>query len=267
MTYTINVPSYQRPDTIEAKTLTTLDRHGIDRDRITVWVADEHEHDAYRTALRDEWDIKVGAPGLVNARIAYHTHHAPGTPIVNIDDDVTRIMVADGKKLADFPGNLDRFFTDAFATCQAEGTRLWGINAAANPMYLNNRYTVGLRYTIGALFGSYAGDPIFTHETRTGESSGEDFEATLMAFARDGATLRYDGVTIKTAYFAGGGIDAELAAHGIPDRQTDHHRRLNEIAARYPGIASTYTKAGGVTNIRLKPITAHQVPVDPTRWA
>ena len=266
MNYTINVPSYQRADTVEAKTLATLDRHGIDRQRVTVWVANEQERTTYAAALGDRWAIQIAAPGLVPARIAYHQHHPKGTPIVNIDDDVTRILVADGKKLTDFKGNLDAFFNDAFATCEAEGARLWGINAAANPLYMNHRYTVGLRYNIGAMFGSYAGDPIFTHTARSGESSGEDFETTLMAFTRDGATVRYDGVTIRTAYFASGGIDAELAAQGIADRQTDHHRRLTQIAAAYPGLASTYTKAGGVTNIRLKPITAHQITLDPARW-
>lgn len=263
MNYQINIPSFQRSEVVAARTLNLLARHKIDREQVTVWVANEQEHDTYRAHLDPSWNVQVSERGLVHSRCHYHQHHPAGTPIVNIDDDVSELLVAVGNKLTPYTASLDTFIRDAFTTAKDNGCRLWGINAAANPMFLKNQATVGLRYIIGAFFGSYAHDPIFNLNNRTGESSGEDFEATLMAFKRDGAVLRYDGITIKTAYFAPGGIDAELKQRGINERQTDHDRRLHDIAARYPGLARTYKKAGDVTNIRLKTLTSHRLPWTP----
>lgn len=261
--YQINIPSYQRSATVANRTLAFLGKHNINREQVTIWVANEQEHDTYRKALDSSWRIGISALGLVPSRCHYHQHHAPGTPIVNIDDDVSELLVAKDNRLIPYPGSLDKFITQAFTTAERCRVRLWGINGAANAMYLKQRATMGLRYLVGAFFGSYAHDPIFNLANRNHQSSGEDFEATLMAFERDNAVLRYDGVTIKTAYFAEGGIDAELKARGTPERQADHAQRLVALAKQYPDLAATYTKAGGVTNIRLKPITALHLQWEP----
>lgn len=261
--YRIAVPSYERADTVQQRTLGFLTEHNIDRERITVWVANEQQHHDYRQQLGRSWDIRVSAPGLLASRCQYHTEYPEGTPIANMDDDINDLLVSDGKRLRPYRGSLDTFITTAFRTAESNGCRLWGVNGAANAMYLKQQVTIGLRYTIGAFFGSYAGDPIFDPTKRELASSGEDFETALLAFQRDGAVMRYDGITIKTAYFAPGGIDAELKAAGINERHAEHERRLHEIAAAFPGLAKAYKKAGGVTNLRLKPLTAHRIPWHP----
>jgi hypothetical protein len=263
MDYLINIPSYQRSEVVASRTLSFLDKHNIDRERVTVWVANEQEFDTYRKHLDTSWRIGVSEKGLVQSRCHYHQQAPKGTPILNIDDDISDLLTSDGKRLQPFASNLDKFITEAFTMAEENNVKLWGINGAANAMFLKPQATVGLRYIIGAFFGSYAHDPIFNLDNREGQSSGEDFEATLMAFTRDGAVLRFDGISIKTAYFASGGIDAELKELGITQRQTDHKQRLEQIANKYKGLASIYSKAGDVTNIRLKVITAHRMSWKP----
>lgn len=262
--YIVNVPSYQRSEVVQKRTLQFLADNNIDRERVTVWVADEQEYEAYRRSLDPSWSVRISSKGLVPSRCHYHQQAPAGQPIVNIDDDVETLLYSDGKRLHRYESSLDKFIRSAFQMANENGVRLWGINGAANAMFLKSQVTVGLRYLIGAFFGSFAGDSIFDLNNRTGESSGEDFEAALMAFVRDGAIMRFDGITLKTAYFAQGGIDAELKAQGIENRQQDHQRRLEEIASQYPGLAKTYTKAGGVVNIRLRTITAYRIPWEAT---
>ena len=260
MEYRINVPSYRRAEVVKARTLDFLTRNNVDRERVKIWVADEKEYEVYRSTLDASWDIGVSQPGLVHSRCFYHQQYEKGTPLLSIDDDVSDLLVEENKKLVPYRGDFNTFVETGFRLSEENHVRHWGINGAANPMFLKKQITVGLRYIIGAFTGSYAHDPIWDATKRITESSGEDFLSTLMAFSRDGAVLRFDGMSIKTAYFAPGGIDAELKSRGIEERATDHAAQLVNIAKQYPGLAKTYTKAGGVTNIRLKTITAHRLP-------
>lgn len=260
MEYRINIPSYQRAEVVKTRTLDFLSRKNVDRERVKVWVADEQEYDTYRAALDSSWDIGISVKGVLRSRCHYHQQYEKGTPLLSLDDDVADLLVERNKKLVPYEADFDKFVKTGFQLAEENQVRVWGINGAANPMFLKRQVTVGLRYIIAAFYGSYAHDPIWDITKRSEESSGEDFLSTLMAFTRDGAVLRFDGISIKTAYFAPGGIDAELKSRGIQDRATDHAEQLVAIANQYPGLAKTYTKAGGVTNIRLKTITAHRLP-------
>lgn len=258
--YRINVPSYERSQTLASATLALLDRYSVDRDRVTVWVADDQQREIYDADVGDSWRVRVSAPGLLRSRCVYHESYPAGTRLLNLDDDLSDLVISTGRRLVPFPGRLDDLVTEAFGLAERNDLRLWGVNAAANPGWLKPQISIGLRYVVGALFGSYAGDSIWSTKSRTGVSSGEDFESTLLAYCRDGAVMRYDGLSIKTAYFAPGGIDAELKSQGVEDRQHAHADELRSIVRRYPDLAKTYQKAGGVTNIRLKTITHARIP-------
>ena len=259
MDYQIAVPSYNRASTLKNKTLTFLEQHNISRNKITIWVANQDELYRYRDEIGDSWNIQISQKGLVASRCYYHSQYAHGTRILNIDDDIENLLIGENNRLRPYSQNLDQFICNAFTNSEKYKVRLWGVNGAANPMFLKEQIIIGLRYLVGAFFGSYANDEIFDINNRTDKSSGEDFEMTLMAYERDGAVLRHDGITIKTAYFATGGIDQELKDAGITDRQIEHDKTLRAIANKYQDIAKVYTKAKGVTNIRLKPITIARI--------
>lgn len=263
MDYQIAIPSYKRAETLKTQTLTTLERHGVNPDRVTIFVATEAERLEYAQTIPAHYRLVVAAPGKFNAVKFYNTNHYPaGTPLLNIDDDISRLdqLTADGK-LTPYTGTLDDLVEQAFNLCQKYGTTLWGINPVANGFYMNPNNTIGLRFICGNFYGSYAGDYAITNPKRRQTTSGDDFETTIQAFIINGAVIRLDWIAPQTRMFAPGGIDAELKDNGIADRQTDNTQALLEIAAKYPDLIRVVTKAGGITSLRLKVITLAKEPV------
>lgn len=257
MKYQIAIPSYKRPNYLVSQTLQTLKRLGSEFSNVTVFVANKEEKLIYDTAIEGAgMSVKtvVGVPGLINQRVWYNTeYYEKGTPILNLDDDIAKIVQKNGDKIKDYEGSIDELAEAGFNLCEKYGARLWGINAVSNGFFMKDTATVGLRYVCGIFHGSYAGDESLCGKDRAMESSGEDFETTLRNFQIYGKVVRLDGYAPKTKYFAQGGIQAEIG--GKEERKKEHGEALERIALRYPDWASTYEKAGGVTNIRLKTIT------------
>lgn len=260
MEYQIVIPSYKRPEVCRKATIETLIRYGVDLSLVTVWVADEDELARYREHLPAEVKIQVAIKGKVNAQRHYHGQYPAGTRLVNFDDDLYDVHEKIGDKLTPLAVNLDAVIRTGFTVAEKVGAKLWGINAVANGFFLSDSITVGLRYICGNFYGNYAGDEAITGQRILDGSSGDDYETTIRSFALNGSVVRLDYLCPITKYFAEGGIDAELKANGIEDRQTDHKDKLEQLAGAYPDLAKTYIKGKGITNLRLKTITHAKIP-------
>jgi hypothetical protein len=229
--------------------------------RVTVFVANDSEKEAYSRVLGDKWRVVTGVPKLFPQRLWYNTNYYPkGTRILNLDDDICSLKVLSGDKLAPYTGTIDRLAEIGFGLCEKHGAKLWGIYPVENAFYLSNQASIGLRYICGIFHGTYAGDKIVTNPKRSQLSSGEDFVNSIRGFIDYGKVVRLDWICPETKYFAEGGIDAELADQGQKDRQIDHTRALKGICVRYSELAKLVTKPDGTVNIRLKSITTAKEP-------
>lgn len=259
--YQIAIPSYKRADILQKGTLSMLNKFGVDKKRITIFVANEDELKEYTNVLGNEYKIVVAVPNLWKARKWYNeNYYKKNTPILNIDDDVYELKTLKGDKLESANFDLDMFVSLAFKICEKNKTKIWGICPTENAFYMSNDITIGLRYICGIFHGTYAGENYLVRNDRSQESSGEDMETTLQAFKEYGCVIRFEFICPKTKYFANGGIDAELKSKGITDRQVDHTKNLESIAKRFPEYCKLYKKAGDITNIRFKPITLGKLP-------
>lgn len=260
MDYQVAIPSYKRAPLLKKATLATLDRYGIDRKRITVFVANEAEAEIYRQELGPDYDIVVGVLGLVEQRKFYHEWYAAGTPLLEILDDVFELLEKDGDKLVPLSVTLESVISDGFAMAESVGAKMWGINPVANPFFMGDTISVGLRLIYGTFLGSYAGDVVFTGRRISQSSSAEDYENSIKSFLLYGSVVRLDYLTLKSKLFASeGGIAAMLEATSGKDRMTEHYEHLQAICDTYPDLATLYYKAGNVPNIRLKRITHTKV--------
>jgi len=66
--YKIAIPSYKRHNTIKEKTLRLLDEYNIDKNKITVFVANTDEEILYKESLDNEYKIVVGVPTIGKQR-------------------------------------------------------------------------------------------------------------------------------------------------------------------------------------------------------
>lgn len=263
MTTTYAIPTFRRADRIV--TVDTLRRHGVPCEAIQVWCSDPAEVPAYRDATGRTVDVRVGAPGVAANRAAIVAAQPPGTRLVQCDDDLKALLVKTAdSKLRPLPVPFPDVVAEAFELADRAGCHMWGINAAANGGFMKHTATIGLRFCIGALYGTtVAATPCPCDLSASWPASGEDFRRTIECFLAHGAVARLDWLTVKTAYFATGGIDAALREAGIEHRHNDHAHQLRTLAATYPDLATAYTKAHGVVNLRLRNYTSMKYQVEP----
>lgn len=261
MEYQIAIPSYKRSEVLKNATLATLERYGVDADRVTIFVANAEEMMSYRSTLGDKWRIVVAKLGKVEAQKFYHHYYPTGIRLLNVDDDIYDIRQRNAAdKLEPFTGTLDELVTEAFTLCEQSGAKLWGINPVNNGYFMKDYSVIGLRYICGNFYGNYAGDPaIIGPERPSSISSGDDYETTFRSYLQNGSVVRVEYLTPITKYFAPGGIDAELKDRGVANRQDEHDAELRAIIERYPDLAGLQIKAGGITNIRVKTKTFAKV--------
>lgn len=259
MDYVVVVPSYRRAEICKNQTLAVLERLKVDKERIHVFVANDEEEATYRSVLGNEYKIVVGVRGISDQRKFYHNYFPKDTRIVSIDDDMAELLELGNAELIPTQYTLDEIVAIGYGNAEKHGARMWGINPTMNHFFLKNHISVGLRYICANFMGTYAQDWIFCDPDRRMTPTGEDHHSTLRGFTRYGAVVRLEFLCPKTKYFASGGIDACVTENG--DTRADRHAsELRWVQARYPDLSSIQIKAGGVVNLRLKPITFSRTP-------
>jgi len=90
MEYCVAIPSYQRPISLETKTLKTLKEGGVSSDKIYIFVASNAEYDIYFEKIpRNLYhEIIVGELGIRNQRVYISKFFKDQVNIVSCDDDI-----------------------------------------------------------------------------------------------------------------------------------------------------------------------------------
>eukprot|EP00434_Breviolum_minutum_P000659 symbB.v1.2.000576.t1/scaffold3.1/size669525/16 len=145
---------------ISVKTLSLLKRHRIPAHRVTLYVADELEHQRYQEALgreNDNWSssvsVKVGVPGVLAQRnhIVQSLHE--GTYVVSFDDDVSEIswLPRGASSLIPLPdGALERLIFHAHRLMRQHHAYIWGLNPSMN---VRNLWSDGVSCRNGEING------------------------------------------------------------------------------------------------------------------
>jgi hypothetical protein len=255
--YQVAIPSYSRPNFIVNATLATLAKYGASSKLITVFVANDEEYRDYRREMPPGIDLVVAELGLLKCRRWYSSqYYDKGTPLVNLDDDITGIVQKNGVGLLPYDGSFDEIAETGFRFAEKYGSKLWAVNPVTNGFYMRDEVTVGLRFACGLFFGNYAGNVATVGNDRPSlYSSGEDWETTIRSFLMEGPIVRLEWLAGVQKKWSTGGMMTELA-----HRESDNAKRLAEIVARYPDLAAIKIKAGGVPSLRLKSITYAREP-------
>lgn len=260
--YQVAIPSYRRPWMVTAKTLPTLIGGGVAPERITVFL---HAHDPdledYRATLPYDIDVEVTTAVGINAqRAAILGSYPPGTPLVQVDDDLSGLVKAlDAKRTAPV-ADIDAFLRSMFFETAARDLWVWGLSPTTNAFYMTpGRITTGLRFLLYSMVGCFTrpGHPVHLATVPTKD----DYELSLRAWWYDGASVRADGVA----------ADADLykAAGGCQEtrRPADAEVAVAALLAAWPGLVRRNEKRNtGYPEIKLaaKPRAAsHPTTVPP----
>jgi hypothetical protein len=249
--YYIAIPTYQRPDIIQKKTLALLHNHNINPKIINLFVANNEEATKYKKLVPRHLygNIIVGEKGLKNQRNFISRYYKAGKYIVEFDDDINKIVelvvLDNGKKDIRPITNLDTFIKNAFTICHKKNIYLWGVYPIANAHFMTDTITTDLRFIVGPMWGMinrHRNDLQLTIDEK------ENSERTLQYWTADSAVLRFNNVAIETTYYKNkGGMQAEGK-----NRKEEAMKSAIYLHNKYPNITKIYLgKKSGVPEVKL----------------
>ena len=245
------IPSYNRPEAIQEKTLAYLLRSGYPAKDILVLVADTEQAFLYIGAFEADpylrgIDIQITKKGLEASRAyARRTCLQPGEHVVWMDDDIEDILQLENEDggLAHAP--LAQVAQDGFATLSSSGLKMWGVAPSANAFYMDLRARQGLYFCIGCFYGEII-DPDPRLDVVFGDSKG-DYERTLRHNDVFGGVIRLDWYAPKTRYRQNaGGVVADAAKVEENVRRLEQHwpEHVRRNEKRKSGVAEILLKSG-----------------------
>jgi len=245
--YKIAIPSYKRPETIKKKTLKVLESYNIDPSRITIFVADESEYEAYKFSLKDTpyQNIVVGVPTIGAQRNFIERWYPEGTKLMMFDDDIEEVQKKiSEQKLGRIDNLEEEVIIKGFEECKKVGAKTFGIYAASNAYFMKERVYTKLCYIIASMFGVI----VEHHDDLIRVTNhGEDYEYSIRQYVRNGAVVRFDNYTVKSNYYKeDGGLQTIRTKEYV-------HDSIKKIAEMYPDLCTMYIReTTGMAELRLK---------------
>jgi len=244
--YSIAIPSYNRADQLSNKTLSLLNKHNIDKSKITIFVNDENEFDNYNLMLGTDYEFHItNEKGIGNNRKYIRRYYPNHTNLIFLDDDIEKIYdkSSDNKEVKD----LDSFFANGFKHCYNNNATLWGIPLIDNLYFMKDNVSTNLKY-IGAVYGV-----ILTEEVKDIEvdiDQWEDYVYSIEHFKLDKKVIRLNNYGIKSNWYnKNGGICSAMG--GKENRLNMLEASADVICDKYKGFVSKYYKKDGLVNLRL----------------
>jgi hypothetical protein len=261
--YVVAIPSYQRADLLNKKTLKTLADHKIPKNRIYVFVANKTEEIIYKKTLDQSLygHLIVGEKGLKNQRNFISRYFPQGQYILNMDDDIGDFKILKHRSVSqkikstqsyrkeyylETLTNLNDFLNNSFKLLKKHNLYLWGVYPISNPYFMTPTISTDLKLIVGPVWGSinrHDNDLILTIDEK------EDVERTLQHYLKDGGVIRFNNICVQTTYYkTPGGMQADKR-----DRKQDAFESAIYLNKKYPTLTTLYLgKKSGYAEVKLK---------------
>jgi|VirMetMinimDraft_7_1064189.scaffolds.fasta_scaffold20478_1 hypothetical protein len=242
MSFVVAIPSYNRVETLRAKTLFLLAKYSIPKELITIFVANTEEEALYKAGIPENLygSIVVGVKGLMEQRNFIDEYYPLGTHIVYFDDDVTEIVILKNGSLEPITSLLNLIYK-GFQECVSHGYNLWGVSAVPNGFFMKDVIHTNLKFIPGWFYGiinrrirlvlSYKGTTL---------AYKEDYQRSLQNAVLDGGVIRFSFVAAKTTIGAKGGLNTK-----VMDRLEMNRLACRFLMETYPGLVRLNPKRDG----------------------
>lgn len=230
--YTIVIASYNRVEILGSSTLAVLERYGIPKEKIVLIVANEAQKEAYKVHESRVAEIRVGVLGYHNVHNFILDSFPLGAHLVCMDDDVTQFVHKGADdKLATLPC-LHTVIQSGFAECEKQGAILFGVAPVPNGFFMKHGISTNLKFIVGTFWGIINPTSAII---KLHFSEKADYHRTLQAFKHSHSVIRFNDVSLKSAYYklpggigSEGRVEREKAAVAYLLENYPRNVRLNE---------------------------------------
>ena len=233
--YVVAIPTYDRVDILQEKTLPLLLSRNVSPSSIYLFVANKEEEKKYKDAIPSEKynKIVVGKKGISYQRNFIIDYFPEKQYIVFMDDDINNVVIKKKTKVGDLT-NLDKFFKESYTKLKKYDKYLWATKNMYNPFYKNlakDEAEIGLTVFSGDLIGVINRKKMkIKYTLERGEA--EQMELALMYQKEDGGVMRFNNVIVITAKLTDGGKIKERGNKAGRVKDLSHNVKL--LAKAYP---------------------------------
>lgn len=244
MKYEIAIPSYKRPETIKQKTLKVLEKYSIDKNKITIFVANKEEYIEYFESLGSNYRIVIGVHTIGKQRNFIEKYYKEGTKLVMFDDDIDGVFRKKDDDLVELENLETEFIIKGFEECLKSNSKVFGMYAAANAYFMKERVYNKLCYIIASMFGVIVEHDDFLERVT---NHGEDYEYSIRQYIKNKSLVRLDYITAKSNYYKEpGGLQTFRTKENI-------YNSIKWIEDNFSDYCTMYIrKSTGNAELRLK---------------
>jgi len=241
MNYRFVIPSYQRYIKLKSLSLHYLDKQGIPKDKIYIFVrTDDEEIHLYRLLkLQGYHIIETKVKGIGKTHNAITEYFTEDEWIIELDDDLIDVIDKNRQSIDSLTHELNMMID----VMEDMSINYGGFYQVANPLFMSqmNKYTFDLKYILGIFRIRRIKKDIILYT-----NFAEDFENAILHYLRDGKILKNNWLCGKTKNYAEGGCKGD-------GRNTLTEKKDKEyIANKYPQLATLFERKSGIWDLRLK---------------
>ena len=259
--YKIVIPSYNRVDTLKYKTLKMLERQGIDKSLIYIFVANDIEYNKYKKEFTD-YNIIKGIKGLLPQIEFIENYFNEGDYLVRIEDDIESIFKKKHSK-KDYPEkitrkqlseteeiNLHDFIINGFKLLKEHKLNFFGINKTQNAFMMGDGYSTDLRLIEGC-FNGFINKRYKLVVCNHNNYTLEDLERTIVFYKNDGGILRFNDIGYITTYNAEGGVTSDVENRNL--KINENTKKMNEVYSKYGTLKPNKRQNGEWFELKRRP--------------
>tara|TARA_R110000850_G_scaffold26021_1_gene74839 strand:- start:1415 stop:2200 length:786 start_codon:yes stop_codon:yes gene_type:complete len=199
MDYKIVIPSLSRIDIIKERTLKTLEKYNIPKEKIFIFVVEE-ESDAYTKELHGDYNIIIGKKGIAEQRSFISNYFDNTDYLITLDDDIKNIFeltYTNEKKILKPITCFTTLIAEVYSILLKEMTTCCGIYPVKNAYFMSPGYSTNLKFCIGQLRFFINNQEI--ESSRTFKLL-EDYEITLKYYLEDTKIIRLNNICLDADY-------------------------------------------------------------------
>lgn len=199
----ICIPSYNRYETIQQKSIKFLMNAGYQASEIDVFVADQEQYDLYKSKMDSDISIIIAVKGLKEVREFIFNYYDQGEKLLCLDDDIEDVRECylndDDKLRLRSITNLKEIVRNGFHLCKEKKLKLWGLYPCPNnAMWMDSQkeFTYDYKFIIGNFFGCIN----CKNMNKLCVPDIDDYERSIRSYVLYGGSLRMNHLSALTKF-------------------------------------------------------------------